>query len=154
MTADANTTTWTAGKFRFAGITDECVECQRCGKPDLKSTVVLEVLDADGNGGEFTYFGSTCAARALGGTWTGPKALQAARNAQWQRDQQRAFHEETLAVYVPVEHGTVREKADVYFKRNPHMRGKAQASEEVARIIRRHREALQPLTPQVSPPPR
>jgi hypothetical protein len=55
--------------FSFLGVTDECVECQRCGKPGLKSTVVLAVLDHDGNDGDITYFGSSCAARALG--WSG-----------------------------------------------------------------------------------
>jgi hypothetical protein len=58
-------------RYRFVGITDECVECQQCGKPNLHSTVVLSVLDAEGNHEEYTYYGSTCAARALGETGRG-----------------------------------------------------------------------------------
>jgi hypothetical protein len=57
--------TTTAPKFRYIGATDECIECQKCGKPNLKYTVVLAILDADGNEEEITYYGSTCAARAL-----------------------------------------------------------------------------------------
>jgi hypothetical protein len=52
-------------KVRYIGATDECVECQKCGKADLKATVILGILDADGNIEEVTYYGSTCAARAL-----------------------------------------------------------------------------------------
>lgn len=52
-------------RFRYVGVTDECVECQRCGKADLKRTVVLAILDADGNAEDVTYYGSNCAARAL-----------------------------------------------------------------------------------------
>lgn len=51
---------------RYIGITDECVVCQHCGKADLRATVVLEILGDDGTGEGITYYGSTCAARALG----------------------------------------------------------------------------------------
>ena len=59
-------TTTTAPAYRYLGVTDECVECQRCGRRELKSTVVLAVLDADGTEEAITYYGSSCAARALG----------------------------------------------------------------------------------------
>jgi hypothetical protein len=59
------TPTTTAPTFRYVGTTDECVECQKCGKADLRATVVLAILDVDGNEEEITYYGSTCAARAL-----------------------------------------------------------------------------------------
>lgn len=77
----------TTPKFRYIGITDECVECQKCGRVDLKSTIVLAILDAEGNEEDITYYGSTCAARALGIRGGGRSALQAAR----------AAHEQTLA---------------------------------------------------------
>lgn len=68
-----------APQFRYLGITDECVECQKCGKVDLRSTVVLAVLDADGNTEDVTYYGSTCAARALSVKGGGRAVLQSAR---------------------------------------------------------------------------
>jgi len=75
--------TTTAPQFRYIGITDECVVCQKCGKPNLRSTVVLAWLDEDGNDGEYTYYGSTCAARALNvtGRGAGAKILGLARAA-------------------------------------------------------------------------
>lgn len=73
------TTNATAPGFRYIGITDECVECQKCGKTELRSTVVLAVLDADGNTEDVTYYGSTCAARALGVKGGGRAVLQSAR---------------------------------------------------------------------------
>ena len=78
------TETVTAAKFRYLGITDEVVQCERCGKPNLRSTIVLVPQDADGNddGGE-VYYGSSCGARALGVTGRGAAArvLGAARAA-------------------------------------------------------------------------
>lgn len=73
------TTNATAPAFRYIGVTDECVECQKCGKTELRSTVVLAVLDADGNTEDVTYYGSTCAARALAVKGGGRAVLQSAR---------------------------------------------------------------------------
>lgn len=72
-------TTNTTPAFRYIGVTDECVECQKCGKTELRSTVVLAVLDADGNTEDVTYYGSTCAARALAVKGGGRAVLQSAR---------------------------------------------------------------------------
>jgi hypothetical protein len=54
-------------KFRIVGTTDEVTSCDCCGKTELKSTVELWELDADGNdlGDQPVYFGVTCAARAM-----------------------------------------------------------------------------------------
>lgn len=49
--------------YRVLGTTDEVTNCDRCGKPELKSTVIMGILDADGNVEEVVYMGSTCAAR-------------------------------------------------------------------------------------------
>lgn len=73
-----------AAKFRYLGITDEIVQCERCGKPNLKSTIVLVPQDADGNDeSDPVYYGSSCGARALGVTGRGASArvLGAARAA-------------------------------------------------------------------------
>lgn len=135
--------------FRFIGTTDECIECQRCGKTELKSTVVLEILDEDGNGGEYTYFGSTCAAKALtemdGRKRTGASVLKSAALAEYNRQQQLPLYQATLDYYTAVEHGTTKEQANAYFARNPHMRGKIGARAEVARIIADCRRKLRPL---------
>lgn len=73
-------------KFRFIGTTDETVECQQCGKTELRNTVVLAILDDDGNTESVTYYGSTCAARALGIRGGGRSVLQSAR---WAMDELR-----------------------------------------------------------------
>jgi hypothetical protein len=58
-----------AKAFRMIGTTDESTECDLCGKVELKVTVMLLPLDADGNAdGEITYFGRSCATKATG--WT------------------------------------------------------------------------------------
>jgi len=52
--------------YRLLGIDDEQTTCDLCGKADLKCTMVLEALDADGNGSGEVRFGRDCGARALG----------------------------------------------------------------------------------------
>ena len=51
-------------QYRYLGSTDDVLRCDHCGRIDLTHTVVLELLDADGNVEEVVYFGSTCAARS------------------------------------------------------------------------------------------
>lgn len=54
--------------IRILGTTDERTECECCGKTNLKCTVAIEALDADGNGtGSISYFGRDCASRAIYG---------------------------------------------------------------------------------------
>ncbi|MFD8226889.1 hypothetical protein ACFV16_22260 [Streptomyces massasporeus] len=58
-----------AKAYRVIGTTDESTECDLCGKVELKVTVMLVPLDADGNDdGDVCYFGTSCAAKAAG--WT------------------------------------------------------------------------------------
>ncbi len=72
----------TSENYRYLGVTDECTECEKCGKVELRSTVVLQPLDVDGNAdGDPVYFGSTCAARALSVRGGGRAVLRSARFA-------------------------------------------------------------------------
>jgi hypothetical protein len=48
-------------RVRFLGNTDDVTTCECCGKPELKSTVVLSFDD-----GEPVHFGVVCAALAIG----------------------------------------------------------------------------------------
>jgi hypothetical protein len=91
-------TTTTAPAFRFLGITDDATECARCGRTELRSTVVLAVLDADGNTEDVTYFGSSCAAQALGYKANrGAAVLALARNAHEQLERETRQALEFLA---------------------------------------------------------
>jgi hypothetical protein len=100
------TTTTVAPAFRYLGITDECVECQRCGRVDLRSTVVLAVLDEDGNTEDVTYYGSHCAARALGIQGGGRAVLSAARVAHDSTNELAKMARGVLAFYGLPETGT------------------------------------------------
>ncbi|MFE0648534.1 hypothetical protein ACFVZH_08110 [Streptomyces sp. NPDC059534] len=74
-------------------MTDEITQCELCGRPELRGTVQMIELDADGNDFEDHYFGTSCAAKAAG--WTqrdvkaGVKATEAAK-----REAVRAVREE------------------------------------------------------------
>lgn len=58
-----------AKAYRVTGTTDDVTTCDLCGKPELKGTVMLLPLDAEGNAdGEVEFFGTSCAAKAAG--WT------------------------------------------------------------------------------------
>lgn len=55
--------------YRVIGTTDESTVCDQCGRVELKATVMLLPLDAEGNAdGDVNYFGASCAAKAAG--WT------------------------------------------------------------------------------------
>lgn len=73
------------GEFKYLGTTDECVTCERCGRTELRNTVVLGALDADGNVEGVAYFGSSCAARALG-VDSPANVLKAARAAHYRAE--------------------------------------------------------------------
>lgn len=97
----------TTPKFRYIGTTDECVECQKCGKVDLKSTIVLAILDAEGNEEDITYYGSTCAARALSIKGGGRAVRQAAEWANLQTRQNADDARRRLAYYGLPETGEI-----------------------------------------------
>lgn len=96
----------TAPRFRFLGTTDDVIDCERCGKADLRATVVLEALDADGNSEAVVYFGSDCAARALaaagGRRTTAATVRKLAEAANHETAHQLAESERLLAHYEPV----------------------------------------------------
>lgn len=77
----------TTPRFRYLGVIDDITVCEKCGKSQLRSTVVVQPLDIDGNpDGEPNYYGSTCAARVLGvnGRGAGTRVLSEAWAADWQ----------------------------------------------------------------------
>lgn len=47
--------------MKIVGLSDENLTCERCGKKDLKNTVVLSLED-----GGIVFYGRDCAARAIG----------------------------------------------------------------------------------------
>ncbi|MFI8237615.1 hypothetical protein ACIF83_10240 [Streptomyces sp. NPDC085866] len=61
----------------MGGFTDQITECELCGKPELRGTVQMIELDADGNDDQDHYFGTTCAAKASG--WTQKKVKEEAK---------------------------------------------------------------------------
>ena len=66
------TTTQTAD-LHILGVTDEQTECDRCGKVELRCTVIL----ADADGVEAGRYGTSCAAKVLG--WASLTAAVARR---------------------------------------------------------------------------
>jgi hypothetical protein len=65
--------------FRVLGTTDEVTECELCGRVELKGTVMLGVLDVDGNITETVYYGASCGAKATG--WTTKEVQRKAKGA-------------------------------------------------------------------------
>jgi len=82
--------------FAVIGTTDEVTQCELCGRPELKGTIVLDVLDEDGNRtGELVYYGASCGAKAAG--WTTREVQRAAKAADTaQRDEERRQRDEEL----------------------------------------------------------
>ncbi|MFG2986167.1 hypothetical protein ACGFYQ_33785 [Streptomyces sp. NPDC048258] len=127
------------------GITDDCTTCECCGRTNLKRTVALAPLDADGNeDGEPAYYGTSCAAIALGRTQTWISNTAAGAAIQYhERDN---WARRVISVYGPVEFATVREKAAAWFSRNTHREGTPGASAQIATFLRNARAQLQDTT--------
>lgn len=51
--------------YRIYGTTDDTDTCEVCGKIELRSVVMLAVIEDDNETGELIYAGTTCAARKL-----------------------------------------------------------------------------------------
>ena len=51
--------------FRIKGSTNDRTECDRCGRTDLKKTIIVASLDPDGNEMGIEYLGTTCASRKI-----------------------------------------------------------------------------------------
>jgi hypothetical protein len=47
-------------QYRVLGTTDEFTTCDLRGRTNLKSTIALAMLDADGNETDVVYYGSDC----------------------------------------------------------------------------------------------
>lgn len=52
--------------YRVKGTTDDTTTCEQCGRTNLRKTVILAELDADGNEEGVSYLGTDCAARKTG----------------------------------------------------------------------------------------
>lgn len=85
--------------FRVAGMTDEITTCELCGKEELRGTVQMIELDADGNDFADHYFGTSCAAKAAG--WAqndvkaGIKDAEAAKKEAKRLEREAAHKSET-----------------------------------------------------------
>lgn len=127
------------------GVVDDFDTCDCCGRRGLKRTVALMPLDADGNedgtAEDVAYYGTSCAATALG--WKQGKVADTARAAQAKRDQQDAYARWMISIYAPVEFAPVRDKARIYYRRNPRSRDTGvKATEAVAELLAKARATL------------
>ena len=132
-------------KWKILGVTDDFTECGCCGRRGLKRTVALMPMDADGNeegtAEDVAYYGTSCAAAALG--WTHGKVTDTARAAQAERDQRDAYARRMISLYAPVEFAPVRDKARVFYGRNRSLRDTGvKATEEVAKVLAEARATL------------
>jgi len=121
--------TGTLTAYRVRGTTDDVTECQICGKPELKGTVILDILDADGNIEDITYAGTTCAGRL---TSTPAKRIrQQAGMADYAAAQRVEWAQEKVAAFAAAEHDDAL-LAETFFARNPAQRARRTPAEAAA----------------------
>jgi hypothetical protein len=120
------TTTVTTGtaRFRYIGTTSDVVQCENCGKPDLRATVIIVPVDAEGNDeGEPCYYGSVCAAKALAVRGGGAAVRKAAEGARLNtlmaaHDAVRMLRFYGLPLTGEVEHDALRFAVRVYVRQH------------------------------------
>jgi hypothetical protein len=104
-----------AAQYRVKG-TSDYAQCMNCGRSDLRKTIVLDALDADGNVEEVVYYGTECATKV-----TRKKAAaikRAAQAADYERQQEIEWAKDFTATYGDVEGNNMRTEC-LYFRRNP-----------------------------------
>lgn len=80
--------------YRVRGTTNDVTDCEQCGRVELRGTVMMQPLDAEGNDdGDVAYFGTSCAATATG--WTQREVKARGKSAdEINRAHQEAFRME------------------------------------------------------------
>ncbi|GGN96438.1 hypothetical protein GCM10011579_097920 [Streptomyces albiflavescens] len=131
--------------WTIKGITDDFTTCHCCGRRGLKRTVALMPLDADGNedgtAEDVVYYGTACAATALG--WTQGKVTETGHASQRERDERDAYARRIISLYAPVESAPVRDQARVFYGRNRRQRNTGvKATEEMAQLLAEARATL------------
>jgi hypothetical protein len=108
-------TTTQSPQYRYIGTTDEQTQCDKCGRAELRSTVIVAELDQDGNVAEVLHYGSTCAARALSARYgvkvTKAQVMNAAASAELDRRNAARDARDMLAYYGLPERGAASEYA-------------------------------------------
>lgn len=84
--------------YQIIGTTDDFLQCELCGRDELKSTVALR--DQDGN---VSHFGSDCAARAAGWTIKETQGMIKAADEAQRAEQQSRFYAESNAHFAEVQ---------------------------------------------------
>lgn len=114
--------------YRVHGVSDDTDTCEVCGKSELRSVIMLAVLDADGETGELIYAGSTCAARMMaqrGKRVTATRVRYAADAAANVMDRAREFADEFRAITV---NGYIAANSTAYLNANRQDTAKALAA--------------------------
>src|SRR5688572_16107327 len=124
--------------YRVKGTTQDVTDCAH-GHTNLKKTVILATLDADGTETGIIHLGVDCAARVMRTTET--RIRNTAATADAERAEKVAWATDLIAVYGPVE-GDIRATATVFFGRNPHMRDRVRASVWVGTQLAKARTIL------------
>jgi hypothetical protein len=88
------TTTSAHKVFAVRGMTDEITTCELCGRDELRGTVQMIELDADGNPHTDHYFGTSCAAKAAG--WTQREVKERVKAAVAEKREREAAERRAL----------------------------------------------------------
>ncbi|MFI0822231.1 hypothetical protein ACH4TX_41655 [Streptomyces sp. NPDC021098] len=134
--------------YRIKGTTTDTTTCNCCGRTNLRRTVILIPLDADGNEhGEVGYYGTGCAATLL--TWTSNQISNAAKHADTQAEIDRHYALERarriLTVFEPVEHAPIRQRAAAYRDSGLHVDGPfTTVTQEIEQMLAEARTLLAP----------
>lgn len=137
-----NTTAAPSARYAVRGTTDDVTTCGQCGKPDLAATVIIGILDADGNTEDVMYAGTTCAAKMTG--IRAAHITRAATAADYTAAARLRWAAEKIAAFGHAE-GSPLNLALAWFHRNPVLAGRPEwtverAAEDAARFLRWGRE--------------
>lgn len=146
-------------EYRVKGTTDDVTDCDNCPKVNLKSTVVLAILDEGGNEEGERYVGCDCAEKLTGRKASAIRREAAAADAaaKKKRDDAEYFARNILDAYVCVLEDR-RELYGRFWARNRGLRRRqaqglvtVKASERIAEDIAEARAILPDYEPEMAP---
>lgn len=147
-------------QYRVLGTNDEQTHCDVCPQVNLKKTVVLEILDVEGNGnGEIIRVGTTCAGMLTGKPSAKIKKL--AETMDYAAAQALAGRRENARLILDAYVCVLDNKRELYARfwaRNPALRREnaagvtsVRADEQVAQDVAGARAVLPDYQPEMAP---
>lgn len=133
--------------YKPVGTSDEILECDLCGKSNLRNTVVLAYIDAEGESEGERFVGRDCAAKLITGVKSVKAGNKIAREAEaaMRRRAEAVKNSKAMLAFFESAGPRMNEKMDAYAAANPSVASLPilEQLKATAASIKRHTEIVE-----------